>query len=152
MLGSPLEVRLSCSKESDERLVVSLDHVLVVDALPVPLHLSTRRIFVSGGLMNKYFAYLITGGYDDRRLAASLFPTQFHSHAYWNKNRSVMSFGINRALSSYLGQFVGKVREVHGYTKACGFCGASGTAKCTRCKRVRYCQCTTPPSEQCLSS
>lgn len=89
-----LRYRLNISIYTGEKegwVEAKLQNVLVIDALPVPLHVSLKALDLFPGNLTFNFK-------------ASIFPEKFRSHPYWNPDESttfvgsVASEGIERTL------------------------------------------------------
>jgi hypothetical protein len=81
-----LKVSIHISEDTDDSKwsVHTLSNVLVVDALPVPLHVSLKTIRV--------FPEDQSG-----MLEATSFPPQYQSHPYWNEQlrKEILYAGVN---------------------------------------------------------
>ena len=68
-----LEVSIQCGTETDSKWrTYTLRNVLVVNALPVPIHISLEALNVYPKNQNG-------------RLQVDIFPPKFHTHPYWDK-------------------------------------------------------------------
>mmetsp|Transcript_22868 Transcript_22868/g.26109 ORF Transcript_22868/g.26109 Transcript_22868/m.26109 type:complete len:256 (+) Transcript_22868:55-822(+) len=122
-----------------------LQNVLVVDSLPLPLHISWQALDLEPDRINTKDKRLTAL---QPRLTSSIVPPQFRSHPYWGRNDmnvmgSLFSEGIERTDEL--------VQEIQENTtgrpnrakrgKACATCGivSENIMLCSRCKDESYC-------------
>ena len=128
-----------------------LARVLVVESLPVPLHVSLKTLYEAAPSREIAAALLkFTDSDSDNKFKAEAFPEEYRTHPYWTSNvlllPAVCHMGEEefQAESSRLEASRGAdaVQET-----LCEYCGATElTLKlCSACKRIRYCskQCQT---------
>lgn len=112
-----------------------LQNVLVVDSLPVPLHISLKALGVDG--RSNYVTW-----------EKGLFPVEYHTHYYWSpEGRNVYMVGSYAVDPEGAAQMENAIAE--GATgqpnradisHVCGQCGKSGASRmCITCEQVYYC-------------
>lgn len=114
-------------------LQVKLQNVLVIDALPVPLHLSFRALKLDPTVT------MIGGSFGPED-----FPPTFRSHAYWESRTMFMpSLGMDSeqeeaiAERNELGR-TGRANKVK-TRGCCKHCGSKASEICSICRNVGYC-------------
>ncbi|KAG1678290.1 hypothetical protein FOA52_013911 [Chlamydomonas sp. UWO 241] len=153
----------ACSSHEAQRVGRKCDlllaHVLVVDALPVPLHLSVKAIDqaastgeIDSDAIAPLWAAAGTAGRGGRKLDASHMPERYRIHPYWSEGK-VLQVGLSNsveemsaALSQARGNDAAAVREcgncgqTAGKLKKCGRCEASGRTQGAAFYCCRECQ------------
>lgn len=138
MLNCPLKAR--CDRES--RFVhVILDDVLVVDRLPVPLHISIQQLeadFTPG--LKTLTSYNSTEDADNFRLKRENVPEHYHSHPFYDIE------GPRKETAVKVGGSDVAAVVVPGSLLTCGLasCGVKADKDqklmvCSRCRRIAYC-------------
>ena len=95
MLPDKLNISVVMSGK-ETGLMLALDRALVVDKLPVPLHISVKCVHTSK--MSKRetdiynMAFACTGHDWDSKFSVQNFPTSYQDHAYW-KNDGILYLG-----------------------------------------------------------
>lgn len=126
MLKHRLNVTVYMGPENGWQLT-KLQNVLVVDKLPVPLHVSLKalKLYPDGEVQSAM------------NFKKDTFPVEFHLHSYWNSNQ--ICFGsIGNATASIKHLSTGRPNKVK-IGGACSQCGKKAHLKCARCKSVSYC-------------
>ena len=115
-------------------LRAKLQNILVIDKLPVPIHVSSKALKLYPDSEVMYGSLRV-------QLKKSTFPTSFHSHPYWIDDESMYTIGSiddNRTESIKKGAS-GRPNIVE-KGKACSNCGTTNcTLTCSRCKVIIYC-------------
>mmetsp|Transcript_7984 Transcript_7984/g.32958 ORF Transcript_7984/g.32958 Transcript_7984/m.32958 type:complete len:218 (-) Transcript_7984:280-933(-) len=152
MLAEPLAVTVKTRGGDDEpahRIDLALDGVLVVDALPVPLHVSIKALQAAaeGDPVQAEALAAISGlcGCGDPRareapFAATSFPEAYRAHPFWT-NDSMMYIGLSDNYESYAaGLQAARGDGDDARARACRLCGRTKSLKrCGRCRKVWYC-------------
>lgn len=140
MLKEPLPVSFK-SGQADQ-VVMYLDHVLVIDSLPVPLHISVKALQEKEG--NKIFEWLNSALRDySTKLKKSLFPTRYHSHAYWTDDTICCGSCAFASDTEYQTMFDDLVKYQGNDTvlrRVCAACNSFGSLSvCRACNKEYYC-------------
>jgi len=150
MLRDPLRVclRVSDQGEADRKLNLNLCNTLVVDVLPVPLHISVKALFDAARAAPT--SALLEAACRNppphlRDCCASLFPEEYRQHSYWRQQQIQPTAGNFRpevtpktwqaALERAGGNDSVEVR-------ACAACGEETgrrLKRCAGCGKVWYC-------------
>lgn len=163
MLSQPLPVRVRAARQEQEMLEdgrrtriakgdsfpvdLQLTNVLVVDRLPVPLHISKTsllRCWPEG----EHSGDLFTTRFDGVRLDKEAFPPSYHHHPYWcspdvhilSTCASLPRQEFNAASATIAAQQTSDAA----HRRCCECCGAAADSskqvlRCSRCMVVRYC-------------
>jgi hypothetical protein len=134
MLSSRLKVSINVGQ--DEWVMTKLQNVLVIESLPVPIHISLKALQLhpssevqSSGMVQK-----------------EAFPESFHGHPYWNNDdyhvMGSYAHMMPEASSALTGRIIegrtGRPNKVK--TKSCQKCGKINCNRyCSRCQRTYYC-------------
>lgn len=149
ILNCPLKAR--CDRESTFVHVI-LDDVLVVDRLPVPLHISIQLLeagFTPG--LKALTTYNSAEDADNFRLKRENLPEHYHTHPFFkddSSKRVVMTGDANGQTQSRSGvrSASSNATSVTPSLTCCGLttCGITADKDrrlfiCSRCKRIAYC-------------
>ena len=157
MLRGPLvvEYKVREGPEKSTKIVLQLENILVVDKLPVPLHISTKQLMQNSKDPSLYL--FINDGFTGKgriEFAAENLPAQYRAHPFY-ADTNVDFLGLapggkeqHRELSSHLQGRLQQIAEVSP-TRAvcvasCAFCGVLSSSqvalmKCGRCLKSFYC-------------
>mmetsp|Transcript_6212 Transcript_6212/g.9263 ORF Transcript_6212/g.9263 Transcript_6212/m.9263 type:complete len:262 (-) Transcript_6212:1199-1984(-) len=165
MLPEPLTVKVKCKDILGDKSIcffdLLLDNVLVIDSLPVPLHISMKAIFqkvranddtVASSNSEQDIYTLInfcTNG--DRESPESRtqhmlqYPAIYHDHAYWT-SRPEFTFGLTPDMEERLNLLAAHCEksQTSAQIRSCLKCGIVQTKlfKCGRCLKAFYCSTT----------
>ena len=95
MLKEPLPIKIKGTEE--RQVVVELKDVLVVDHLPVPLHISTKHPYIeeAGNSIQAWGSFLGSlRGLGPRAEGKVHFPTKYQSHPYWDLEDKTIYLGL----------------------------------------------------------
>jgi len=133
MLGSRLTITLYTGIDKGWAQL-KLQNVLVVESLPVPMHVSMKALELFPG--ND-----VLSGESSVRFNPLAFPEQFRSHPYWygdgrNPHIGTLSNQLTQKIIDNATGGRNKVRK----GGACAACGLSYcTLECAKCNRETYC-------------
>jgi hypothetical protein len=149
MLKDPLVIRYHIKREGQnkgKRVEISLDQVLVIRQLPVPLHVSFKRLEDNlGESWPSWFGDMVNSGYN-RDTSASFkaenVPERYRTHPFWNTAGHFIGMcSTTDAMTDELKaeeSFIDTVSLV-----SCSFCGSCPQGvklkRCGRCQRAHYC-------------
>ncbi|KAJ1426744.1 hypothetical protein B484DRAFT_450548 [Ochromonadaceae sp. CCMP2298] len=142
MLGLPLEVKV---KLNGELMLLRLEQVIVIDRLPVPLHVSMKRLEDDKSKPAYYLDDLKNAMFNRGPMRIALntagLPEEFHSHPYWTDDSTYIGHAgeAHAALQDHSASEA--VRTGPAVTKvSCPVCGATEELmRCGRCLNVWYC-------------
>lgn len=157
MLRGPLVVdyKVRDGPEESTKIVLQLENILVVDKLPVPLHISTKQLMQNS--KDASLRLFINDGFHGKgriEFAAESLPASYRAHPFYADN-NVHFIGMapggmqqHNELSSHLEERLQQITEVPP-TRAvrvasCAFCGVLSSSelalmKCGRCLKTFYC-------------
>lgn len=141
----PVSVKARSSKASPQQnkvtVFLQLAHVLVVDALPVPLHVSIKALdnaFRAGQVSWDSLDVLHSAANGGPEFKASTMPERYQGHRYWQPN-GVVYLGISDQMVA-LQEELSQARGDDGAAiRACTCCGAQAREEgaslkaCARC-------------------
>lgn len=145
MLKEALPVYFKCGPTDDAyRVVMYLDHVLVVDSLPVPIHISLKALENKEG--DSIYEWLGPALHADRysSLNKSMFPPSYHSHAYWKDDGTHCCGSCVWAGDTEFSRLASDLERHQGVDmvmrRVCAMCKSFTTLSvCKACKKEWYC-------------
>jgi hypothetical protein len=147
MLSSPLDVRCKVGHGDEKQFVdLVLDRVLVIENLPVPLHISMKSLRAKGECPEGIDLIL----YNSERInfSAENVPEEYRSHPYYGLGKDGMRtiFMPNLPISDHTRLYSMQKQQLQGSHNSsqhgsCKLCGVRNVPMkmCGRCKRVLYC-------------
>lgn len=129
---------------------LALANVLVIDALPVPLHVSMKALTeaAEAGSKASTALYLYINRHNDwKRDYVTVFPERFHSHPYFTSN--VIQLGISITQADALDELARKQDHLKAFAgpnaatrRVCAHCSACRPKmkRCGACELVFYCE------------
>lgn len=136
MLSTRLKVSIYRGSKSGW-VLAKLQNVLVIDELPVPIHISLKSLEL----------YPDSDVQSGVRFTKSIFPPSFQRHPYWNEGRNVLYVGsyghMNARENATLTRNIIEGRSGRADTiktgRVCLTCGKGCTMTCSRCQDAPYC-------------
>ena len=143
MLRDPLEV--SWTSPSGVKLELVLQNVLIIDPLPVPLHISLKSIGNSFRGDPTLLHEMTLQMMDQPRITGKTlhqrrddFPPEYHSHPYWNSDDLVL--GLTPNMEEQRLHLSQTITPSTGHARKCALCdGMKDLQVCSSCRAVWYC-------------
>lgn len=151
MLKEPLHVKIKIKNGPDKgkQIQLILQNVVVVDKLPVPLHISVKQLSAltpdsdKEGL-NSFMGALYSDG-GSTRFDASAVSAEYRAHPFWIDDGSIF-LGMTDQMTELNTHLKDTIRvdtsiSQSVMTLCCALCGVSGPSlkKCSRCLKTFYC-------------
>lgn len=136
MLRAPLQAQV---RNGDKRSCLQLGGVVVVDTLPVPFHLSIKRVFRSTDRQTQQIIHdRLNMGQTNFPFKIDTFTEEYHNHPYWTSN--VISIGMSADFHQRKDFMQTHVEPTTSWARRCDSCGSAGNLKkCKACKKAFYC-------------
>jgi hypothetical protein len=146
MLKDPLVIRyhikLDGSSNKGKRVEISLDQVLVIRQLPVPLHVSLKRL---QDLECEWFGDIVNSSMTRHisiNFTAESVPERYRSHPFWNTEEHFIGVcSDTESLTNEL-EATDSLKDTASLV-TCSFCGTCPQGvklkSCARCKIALYC-------------
>jgi hypothetical protein len=150
MLKDPLVIKYHIKLEGPnkgKRVEMSLDQVLVIRQLPVPLHISFNRLRDTINRNGEWFGDLINIGFNESTripFEAANVPERYRVHPFWNEGKDEHFLGLSGNMNRLNMDLraADSSKDTAGLVTCtlCGKCPQGVKLKlCGRCKKARYC-------------
>jgi hypothetical protein len=137
MLKEPLKVKWT--SPTGISICLMLQCVLIIDKLPVPLHMSLKSIDMNQpGFNSQAFYEMINSNYGKESIEMKItsFPSQYHSHPYWNTK--VHFIGMTENMNATNALLNSQLQPSS--LLVCAICMSDKKISlCSACRAVGYC-------------
>ena len=140
MLSESLRVKW-VAPTSGATIILMLPHVLIIDKLPVPLHIGLKA-FEGTSVSNNDAYWDMVNSSMNRAIAMVMesFPPSFHSHPFWFVDLNVHFLGITQQRERTTELLSGQLPPPSLNVRQCVVCQSRArTFVCSRCRAVSYC-------------
>lgn len=139
------QIRATWEDRSGQKLIFMLDNILIIDKLPVPLHLNIKRnLFVgSDPNIDVLFGNFVSFTFPQYKFNKKILPVQYHNHPFWTEDDENVCIGLERNHAS-LSKELKDAKDHFADSiavKCCAHCQITtgNLKKCGACLQVAYC-------------